>query len=160
LRVTDPHELTAVEQAAALRAGELGAVELVEHALRRIERLDPTLAAFVTLTPERALDAAAELAKRGTGAAVLHVPTLKPLDREAIAQFAASVPHVLVAENHVSSGGLASQVAEVLYDAGIGTRMSRIGLPDKFIECGSVPTLQRRYGLTVDRMIDVALAVA
>jgi transketolase len=51
-------------------------------------------------------------------------------------------------------------VAEVLYDAGIGTRMSRIGLPDKFIECGSVPTLQRRYGLTVDRMIDVALAVA
>jgi amidase len=58
LHVTEPHELTAVEQAAALRAGELGAVELVEHALRRIERLDPTLAAFVTLTPERAMDAA------------------------------------------------------------------------------------------------------
>jgi transketolase len=109
---------------------------------------------------ERALDASAELAKRGVKAGVLHVPTLKPLDREAIAKFAASVPHVLVAENHVSSGGLASQVAEVLYDAGTKSRMTRIGLPDKFIECGSVPTLQRRYGLTVDRMIDVALAVA
>ncbi|HEY4446536.1 MAG TPA: transketolase C-terminal domain-containing protein [Steroidobacteraceae bacterium] len=109
---------------------------------------------------ERALDAAAELAKRGIKAGVLHVPTLKPLDSEAIAKFAASVPRVLVAENHVSRGGLASQVAEVLYDAGIRTRMSRVGLPDKFIECGSVPTLQRRYGLTVDRMIDVALAVA
>ena len=109
---------------------------------------------------ERALDAAAELAKRGTQAGVLHVPTIKPLDTEAIARFAASVSHVLVAENHVSSGGLASQVAEVLYDSEVKTRMSRIGLPDRFIECGSVPTLQRRYGLTVDRMIDVALAVA
>jgi transketolase len=109
---------------------------------------------------ERALDAAAELAKRGIDAGVLHVPTLKPLDSEAIATFAASVSRVLVAENHVSSGGLASQVAEVLYDADIRTRITRIGLPDKFIECGSVPTLQRRYGLTVDRIIDAALAVA
>jgi transketolase len=109
---------------------------------------------------ERSLDAAVELAKRGVNAGVLHVPTLKPLDTEAIAKFAASVSHVLVAENHVSSGGLASQVAEVLYDSDIRTRLTRIGLPDKFIECGSVLTLQRRYGLTVDRIIDVALAVA
>ncbi|HEX4252356.1 MAG TPA: amidase [Pseudonocardia sp.] len=56
--MTEPHELTALEQAAALRGGELGAVELVEHALRRVERWDPVLAAFVTVTPERALDAA------------------------------------------------------------------------------------------------------
>ena len=109
---------------------------------------------------ERSLDAAVELAKRGVNAGVLHVPTLKPLDAEAIAKFAASVSHVLVAENHVSAGGLASQVAEVLYDSDVRTRLTRIGLPDKFIECGSVLTLQRRYGLTVDRIIDVALAVA
>jgi transketolase len=109
---------------------------------------------------ERSLDAAIELAKRGVNAGVLHVPTLKPLDTEAIAKFAASVSHVLVAENHVSAGGLASQVAEVLYDSDVRTRLTRIGLPDKFIECGAVLTLQRRYGLTVDRIIDVALAVA
>jgi transketolase len=109
---------------------------------------------------ERSLDAAVELAKRGVNAGVLHVPTLKPLDTEAIAKFAASVSHVLVAENHVSAGGLASQVAEVLYDNDVRTRLTRIGLPDKFIECGAVLTLQRRYGLTVDRIIDVALAVA
>lgn len=56
--MTQPHELTALEQAAALRRGELRAVELVEHVLRRVELLDPAVAAFVTLTPERALDAA------------------------------------------------------------------------------------------------------
>lgn len=109
---------------------------------------------------ERALDAAAELEKRSIRAGVLHVPTLKPLDAEAIAKFAASVSRVLVAENHVSAGGLASQVAEVLWNAGVRTRMTRIGLPDKFIECGSVPVLQKRYGLTVDRIVEVALAAA
>jgi amidase len=53
-----PHDLTAVEQAAAVRRGDLDPVELVDHALRRIELLDPLLAAFVTVTPERAMDAA------------------------------------------------------------------------------------------------------
>ncbi|HEY9414370.1 MAG TPA: amidase [Pseudonocardia sp.] len=53
-----PHDLTAVEQAAAVRRGDLDPVELVDHTLRRIERLDPLVAAFVTLTPERAIDAA------------------------------------------------------------------------------------------------------
>ena len=109
---------------------------------------------------ERALDAAVELGKRGVKAGVLHVPTLKPLDAAAIAKFAASVTHVLVAENHVSYGGLASQVAEVLQDADVRKRITRIGLPDRFLECGAVPTLQKRYGLTVDRIIDVALALA
>lgn len=77
---TQPHELTALEQAAAIRLGELGPVELVEHALRRIERLDPVLAAFVTLTPERALDAARAAEARLVGAPdelppLLGVPT-------------------------------------------------------------------------------------
>jgi len=108
----------------------------------------------------RALEVAKSLESDRVGVGVLHVPTIKPLDTEAIAKFAASVSHVLVAENHVSSGGLATQVAEVLYDTDVRTRMTRIGLPDKFIECGSVPTLQMRYGLTVDRIIDVALKVA
>jgi transketolase len=81
---------------------------------------------------------------------------LKPLDHEAIAKFAVAATQVLVAENHVSSGGLASQVAEVLQDAGNVKRLTRIGLPDRYIECGSVPVLQHRYGLTTDRIIEVA----
>ena len=77
---TEPHELTALEQAGAIRLGELGPVDLVDHTLRRIERLDPVLAAFVTLTPERALDAARAAEARlvgGPGALppLLGVPT-------------------------------------------------------------------------------------
>ncbi len=65
--VTVHDDLTALEQAAALRRGDLSAVELVEHHLRRIDALDPTLGAFVTVTPELALEQAeeADRARRG-----------------------------------------------------------------------------------------------
>jgi amidase len=64
---TQLHDLTALEQAAAVRAGEVSPVELVEHALRRIESLDPGLGAFLTVTPERALAAARRAERRVRG---------------------------------------------------------------------------------------------
>lgn len=102
---------------------------------------------------ERAIDAAKALQLRGTSVAVLHVPTIKPLDAEAVAVFAASVDQVVSAENHVIVGGLGSIVVETLFDAGIQKRVTRIGLPDRYIELGSVPTLQQKYGLTTDAVI-------
>lgn len=97
---------------------------------------------------ERALDAAAALEGRGIRAGVLHVPTIKPFDAGAVANFAASVDRVVTAENHVVVGGLATLVAEALFDAGVARKVTRVGLPDRFIECGAVATLQARYGLT------------
>jgi transketolase len=108
------------------------------------------------LMTERALDAAAILATRGIAAGVLHVPTIKPFDAEAVAAFAASVPHLVTAENHVVAGGLASLVAECLFEARLAVPLARIGLPDRFIECGSVPTLQNRYGLTAEAIVTAA----
>lgn len=105
------------------------------------------------LMTERALDAAAELSGRGIAVGVLHVPTIKPFDAEAVAAFAAGVDHLVTAENHVVSGGLASLVAESLFDAGVARRLTRIGLPDRFIECGAVATLQAAYGLTTAAVV-------
>ncbi len=56
---TQLHDLTALEQAAAVRAREASPTELVEHCLTRIEALDAELGAFLTVTPERARAAAA-----------------------------------------------------------------------------------------------------
>lgn len=72
-----PHDLTALDQAAALRRGELSAVELVEHHLRRIEALDPALGAFVTVTADLALDQAKQEDRAlgdGDGRPLLGVP--------------------------------------------------------------------------------------
>ncbi len=51
------HDLTALEQGAAIRTGELKTAELVEHYLQRIERYDDELGAFVTVTAEQARSA-------------------------------------------------------------------------------------------------------
>lgn len=52
--MTQLHDLTALEQAAAIRAGETSTRELVEHYLARIDRLNPSLGAFVTVTADAA----------------------------------------------------------------------------------------------------------
>ena len=106
---------------------------------------------------ERALDAADLLDRQGIRTGVLHVPTIKPFDAAAVSAFAATVDRLATAENHVVSGGLASLVAETLFDAGLSRPLWRIGLPDRFIECGAVPTLQKRYGLTVEALVGAGL---
>lgn len=108
---------------------------------------------------ERALDAAAALQKQGISAGVLHVPTIKPFDAEAVTGFTAGVGRVVTAENHVVVGGLASLVVEALFDAGIAKKVTRIGLPDRYIECGAVPTLQAKYGLTTEAIIATITSV-
>jgi amidase len=86
--VTQLHDLTALEQAAAVRSGEVSPTQLVEHALSRIQALDRDLGAFITVTPERALEAAAraEALLRGGGdiPPLLGVPTaIKDLNNTA-----------------------------------------------------------------------------
>jgi transketolase len=109
---------------------------------------------------ERALDAATALSAKGVAAGVLHVPTLKPFDSAAVVGFAQSVARLVTAENHVVRGGLASLVAEALFEAGVLKPLARIGLPDRYLECGAVPTLQRRYGLTAEALAAAALGTA
>jgi transketolase len=110
------------------------------------------------LMTERALDAAAMLERDGISTGVLHVATIKPFDTAAVVAFARTVDRLVTAENHVVAGGVASLVAEALFDAGITKTLIRVGLPDKFIECGSVPYLQDRYGLTAEKLAATARA--
>lgn len=108
------------------------------------------------MTP-RALETATALASQGISATVLHVPTLKPLDEAAIATVAREVPLVISAENHVIRGGLGTAIADVLVEQRINTRLVKVGIPDAFIECGSLPYLQDKYGLTTERLTATAL---
>jgi transketolase len=112
------------------------------------------------LMTEHALDAATALEARGLSAGVLHISTLKPFDGEAVREFASSVKGIVTAENHVVAGGLASQVAEALFDTGLNRPLKRVGLGDAFVELGAVPTLQARHGLTASAIINAARGIA
>jgi transketolase len=85
--------------------------------------------------------------------AVLHVPTIKPLDREAILGVAGTDRLVVTLENHTVVGGLAESVASCLAFAGQGRQILPIALPDRFLDAGALPTLHDRYGLSTEAVV-------
>jgi transketolase len=101
----------------------------------------------------RALQAAARLEADNVDVAVLHVPTIKPLDTDAILRAARGGRLVVTCENHTVVGGLAESVAATLAFAGAGTRVVPIALPDEFLAAGALPTLHDRYGLSTDAVV-------
>ncbi|SDG89540.1 transketolase family protein [Alloyangia pacifica] len=103
----------------------------------------------------RALDAAEALEADGIGLAVLHVPTIKPLDTETIVAEARKGGRlVITAENHSVNGGLGEAVARTLMLAGVSAPFRMIGLPDEFLEAGALPTLHDMYGLSTKRVVE------
>ena len=97
----------------------------------------------------RALEAAKALADDHVDVAVLHVPTIKPLDAETILREAGRPGRlVVVAENHTVIGGLGEAVAGVLMRAGVHPTFRQIGLPDEFLAAGALPTLHDQYGIS------------
>lgn len=101
---------------------------------------------FMTM---RALDAAVELERGGISVAVLHCPTIKPLDTETIISEASKGGRlVITAENHTRVGGLGEAVASTLLCNGVTPAFKMIGLPDQFLDAGALPTLHDRYGIS------------
>ena len=68
------------------------------------------------------------------------VPTIKPLDREAILRAASTDRLLVTLENHTVVGGLAESVASCLAFASQGRRVVPIALPDGFLDTGALPT--------------------
>ena len=102
----------------------------------------------------RALDAAEILAKDGVDVAVLHCPTIKPLDTETILAEAGKGRLLVTAENHTVIGGLGEAVATSLLRAGVTPKFRQIGLPDQFLEAGALPTLHDMYGLSTAKVAE------
>ena len=106
---------------------------------------------FMTM---RALEVAQALEADNIGVAVLHCPTIKPLDEAAILE---AVKYrnrlVVVAENHSVIGGLGEAVASVLLRHRVQPASFQLaGLPDAFLDAGALPTLHYRYGISIDAL--------
>jgi transketolase len=102
----------------------------------------------------RALEAATALATDKISAAVLHVPTIKPLDTATIVNACRKPGRlVVVAENHTVIGGLGEAVAATLMRSGVHPAFHQIGLPDAFLDAGALPTLHDRYGISTSAVV-------
>ncbi|HWX48520.1 MAG TPA: transketolase C-terminal domain-containing protein [Roseomonas sp.] len=131
--------------------------------LGRAERLregrDVLVVAAGIMVP-KALEAATLLAAEGIEARVLNMASLKPIDADAILEGARHCGRVVTAENHLVTGGLGSVVAEILAEAGVPTRLRRVGLRDTFAEGASPAWLQEKYGLTAEAIVAAARELA
>lgn len=169
LTVVDPCDATDIEQATAAIAEHQGPVYMrllrgkVPNVLeeydyqfelgkaKMVREGNDVLFVSTGLMTMRVLEAAKRLQKDSVDCAVLHVPTVKPLDTATILEAARKPGRLLVvAENHSVVGGLGEGVARSLLSEGVAPQFHHIGLPDEFLDAGALPTLHDRYGLSVD----------
>lgn len=104
-----------------------------------------------------ALEASELLSARRIQAAVLHTASLKPFDGDGVAEFAAGYRSVVTVENHSVVGGLGSAVAEALAERGVGSRLVRRGVPDRWGVAGPVDYVRAALGLDAAALADEAL---
>lgn len=81
----------------------------------------------------RCLQAADLLKAEGISAGVLHVPSIKPVNKEEIVRAAEDVKWVVTVEEHTIYGGLGGMVAEILSEAS-PRRVIRFGIEDRWGE--------------------------
>ena len=121
------------------------------------EGADVTIFSTGSQTP-RVVDATDLLAARGIDAHLVHVPTIKPLDVDAIVAAAGRTGRVITVEEHTIMGGLGGAVAETLSEHR-PMRVDRIGLRDVYPESGPNDALLDIYGLSAVRVAEQVEAI-
>lgn len=106
------------------------------------------------LMTERALNVAMQLEADNVDVSVLHVPTVKPFDTETVLAEIAKDRLVLTLENHTIVGGLFDSVAHALTIEGRQKKVHPVALPDEFLGAGALPTLNDRYGVSTEAIIE------
>lgn len=109
---------------------------------------------------EEAIRAVRALQNNGVAATHFHVSTLKPFNDNNILQAIAESKYgVITMENHSIIGGLGTIIAEKMAEAGIGKKLTRIGLQDTFVHGASKPYLMKEYGLDAMALISKVEAI-
>ncbi|MGC9307732.1 MAG: transketolase family protein [Thermoplasmatota archaeon] len=110
---------------------------------------DVAIIATGTMTAE-ALRAHDLLQKDDIAARVIHMPTVKPIDREAVLQAAEETGCILTCEEHSIIGGLGDAVAAAMAERPVPMR--RVAINDVFGESGEARALMEKYGLTAENI--------
>jgi 1-deoxy-D-xylulose-5-phosphate synthase len=117
--------------------------------------------AVITLGPIGNLAAKAiERAEQASGKSIAHYDLrfLKPLDEAMLHEIGKQFKQVIAIEDGALNGGMGSAVLEFMADNSYQPNISRIGIPDKFIEHGTVPELYKICGMDEESIVNKILA--
>lgn len=114
---------------------------------------DVAILTFGTTIP-MALEAAKHLEQQGISVKVVNARFIKPLDRQMLSELFERKMPVLTIEEAVLQGGFGSSILEFAFENRyFDAVIDRMGIPDQFIEHGSVDELLKEIDLTVDSTI-------
>ncbi|MCQ2113272.1 MAG: 1-deoxy-D-xylulose-5-phosphate synthase [Bacteroidaceae bacterium] len=97
-----------------------------------------------------------EAANEGKDLSIAHYDMrfLKPIDTELLKEVGERFNRIITVEDGVVKGGLGSAVLEYMSENGYKPDIVRMGIPDKFVEHGTVPQLRRIIGLDAEAIKD------
>ncbi len=133
--------------------------KMMEYGQNRIiqEGTDLTIA-VCGIPTYLAIQASEILASRRISCEILQVSTIKPLDHKSLVQSVKKTGRILAIEEHSTIGGLGGAISETLGKL-FPVKMEMIGIEDKFTESGPYEDLLRKYGLSVENIVDRALSM-
>jgi len=147
-----------------IRLGRLAAKDIFDESykfefgkgVQLTEGNDVTIIATGLMTAE-AKEAAETLKADGINARVIHIPTIKPIDRDIIEKAAKETKFIVTCEEHSVIGGLGSVVADVVTETH-PTKVVKIGINDVFGESGTPAALLEKYGMTAANVVKTVKA--
>lgn len=168
--VIDPLDVTEFEQALNAAVDTPGLVYLRGHRGNTPRMLNPDVYNFelgktyklrsgsgvgVIATghaTQWALEASEKLEEQGVDHSLLHVPTIKPVNEDEIAQFCFAHEQIVSIENHQIVTGLGSLVTEIVSNIGRGPRVTRLGIPNRWAPGGTLPYIREQLKLDADQL--------
>jgi transketolase len=166
----DPQECTDITRWCAtqkngpvyLRIGKAGEPTLTADAepwvfgkLRYLQRGSDVCILTYGIITKMAAEIAEAYRAKGKSVSLVSCHTLKPIDRDGIAQALQSHKEVVVIEEHAPQGGLAPQTKQIAWDVQAKCKLSTYTLQDAFIHCyGSHDQLLAAHGLGRDQILD------
>jgi len=112
-----------------------------------------TVLTFGTTIP-MVMAAVDELAEKGIDVKVVNARFIKPMDEEMLHEIMSSKTPILTVEESVLQGGFGSAVLEFASDHHYQNKIERIGIPDQFVEQGSVDLLLNEINITKEEVIN------
>ncbi|WP_158735197.1 1-deoxy-D-xylulose-5-phosphate synthase [Alteribacillus sp. YIM 98480] len=115
---------------------------------------DATILSFGTMLPV-AVEAAKTLSEQNIHVRVVNARSAKPLDEDLLQELQEEGQPILTLEEAALKGSFGSAVLEHFHDTGCHNMViERMGIPDRYIEHGSVPELYEEIGLTAEEVIN------
>ncbi len=105
-----------------------------------------------------AMDAVKKLNEEGISVELINIHTIKPLDEEIVLDSVSKTRCVVTAEEHQRNGGLGDSIAQVL-SRKLPTPQEYVAVNDSFGESGVPEQLLKKYGLSVENILEATNAV-